>query len=52
MKPSGQTETVLVRFRPKVSAETVSAFGVSEIFIFGVSALSAVSAEIGMFRPK
>ena len=47
---SGQTETVSVWFRPKISA--CFGFGVSVFSLFGVSAETLFSAEASLFWPK
>ena len=46
---SGQTETVSVRFQPKISASF--SFGISVFSLFGVSAETACFGRITLFRP-
>ena len=46
---SGQPNTVSVRFRPKISAETCFGFGLSAFSSFGDSAETSFSAERGCF---
>ena len=49
--PSGQTETVSVRFRPKISACLGLGFGISVFSLFGVSAETACFGRITLFGP-
>ena len=49
LRDSGQTEALLVRFRPKISVRFDFGFGISVFSLFGVLAKTLFPAEVACF---